>query len=83
MGLDRPGGPPNDVPRHRWRQFVDDCKSFLTSPENLPVRAARLGWDAMAYSVVRPSGRSTILISPVCYGPSTEAGSLNCTETGQ
>jgi hypothetical protein len=40
--------PPDDVPRHRWRQFVDDCKSFLRSPENLPVRAARLGWDAMA-----------------------------------
>ena len=78
-----PDRPPNDVPRHRWRRFVDDCKSFLTSPENLPVRAARLGWDAMAYSVVRPSGRSTILISPVCYGPSTEAGSLNCTEGGR
>jgi hypothetical protein len=43
-----PDRPPNDVPRHRWRQFVDDCKNFLSSPDNLAERAARLGWDAMA-----------------------------------
>ena len=24
-----PDRPPNDVPRHRWRQFVDDCKNFF------------------------------------------------------
>jgi hypothetical protein len=23
--------PPGDVPRHRWRQFVDDCKHFVAS----------------------------------------------------
>ena len=43
-----PDRPPNDVPRHRWRQFVDDCKNFLSSSENWADRAARLGWDAMA-----------------------------------
>ena len=43
-----PERPPADVPRHRWRQFVDDCKRFLNSPENWAEHAARLGWDAMA-----------------------------------
>jgi len=43
-----PERPPNDVPRHRWRQFVDDCKSFLSSPEKWAERGAGLGWDAMA-----------------------------------
>ena len=43
-----PDRPPNDVPRHRWRQFVDDCKSFLSSPEKWAERGAGLGWDAMA-----------------------------------
>ena len=40
--------PPNDVPRHRWRQFVEDCNKFLSPSENWAERAARLGWDAMA-----------------------------------
>jgi hypothetical protein len=39
---------PDDVPRHRWRQFVDDCRNFLSPSENWAERAARLGWDAMA-----------------------------------
>src|ERR1700730_1578957 len=43
-----PDRPPNDVPRHRWRQFVDDCKNFLSWPEKWAERAAGLGWDAMA-----------------------------------
>ena len=43
-----PDRPPNDVPRHRWRQFVDDCKNFLSSSEHWADRAAQLGWDAMA-----------------------------------
>jgi hypothetical protein len=43
-----PDRPPNDVPRHRWRQFVGDCKNFLSSSENWANRATRLGWDAMA-----------------------------------
>jgi hypothetical protein len=43
-----PDRPPNDVPRLRWRQFVGDCKSFLSSPENWAERGAGLGWDAMA-----------------------------------
>jgi hypothetical protein len=42
-----PDRPPNDVPRHRWRQFVDDCKNFLSS-SHWADRAAQLGWDAMA-----------------------------------
>jgi len=41
------GGPLADVPRHRWRQFVEDCLAFLRS-EELAERAARLGWDAVA-----------------------------------
>src|SRR5262252_1304931 len=40
--------PPTDVPRHRWRQFVSDCHSFLNSSENWAERAAELGWDASA-----------------------------------
>jgi hypothetical protein len=43
-----PDRPPNDVPRHRWRQFVDDCKRFLTPSENWAERAHHLRWDAMA-----------------------------------
>jgi hypothetical protein len=43
-----PDRPPNDVPRHRWRQFVGDCKNFLSSSENWANRARGLGWDAMA-----------------------------------
>jgi hypothetical protein len=43
-----PDRPPNDVPRHRWRQFVDDCRTFLDSTQGWAERAARLGWDAMA-----------------------------------
>jgi len=43
-----PDPPPNDVPRHRWHQFVEDCKNFLSPSENWAERAARLGWDAMA-----------------------------------
>ena len=43
-----PDRPPNDVPRHRWRQFVGDCKNFLSSSEHWANRAAGLGWDAMA-----------------------------------
>jgi hypothetical protein len=43
-----PDRPPNDLPRHRWRQFRDDCKNFLSSSEHWAGRAAQLGWDAMA-----------------------------------
>jgi hypothetical protein len=39
--------PPHDVPRHQWRQFVEDCLSFMAS-EQLADRAAQLGWDGMA-----------------------------------
>src|SRR5262249_5210107 len=43
-----PERPPADVPRRRWRQFVNDCHSFLSPSEDWAERAARLGWDAMA-----------------------------------
>jgi hypothetical protein len=33
---------------HRWRQFLDDCSSFLRSPQNGAARAAALGWDTYA-----------------------------------
>jgi hypothetical protein len=42
-----PDRPPNDVPRPRWRQFVGDCRNFLSPSENWAERAARLGWDAI------------------------------------
>ena len=44
LGPDRP---PPDVPRHRWRQFVNDCHNFLNPSEDWVARAARLGWDAI------------------------------------
>jgi hypothetical protein len=40
--------PPSDVPPHRWRQLMDDCNTFLNSPEKWAERAARLGWNAKA-----------------------------------
>src|SRR5262249_49067352 len=40
--------PPTDVPPPLWRQFVNDCQSFLNSSENWAERAAELGWDARA-----------------------------------
>ena len=43
-----PERPPPDVPRHRWRQFVNDCHSFLSASECWAEHAARLGWDAIA-----------------------------------
>ena len=45
--------PPADVPRHRWRQFVDACQAFIAS-EQLASRAAELGWSAMALFGCRP-----------------------------
>jgi len=42
-----PDRPPSDVPRHRWRQFVDDCNRFLNSSERWAEHAAKLGWDSM------------------------------------
>ena len=39
---------PSDVPSHRWRQFLADCKNFLTANENWAERAAIFGWDALA-----------------------------------
>jgi len=44
--------PPADVPRHRWRQFVEDCNAFLRS-EQLASRAAQLGWDAASLFACR------------------------------
>ena len=35
-----PDRPPSDVPRHRWRQFVDDCKNFLSSSKTGPIAPA-------------------------------------------
>jgi hypothetical protein len=43
--LDHQRAPP-DIPAHRWRQFLGDCNSFLTSRENWAERAAELGWNA-------------------------------------
>jgi hypothetical protein len=42
-----PDRPPADIPRLRWRQFVNDCHNFLSPSEDWATRAARLGWDAI------------------------------------
>src|ERR1700730_17989997 len=31
---------PRDVPLHRWQQLVNDCRHFMTSPDNWAARAA-------------------------------------------
>ena len=38
---------PKDVPAHRWRQFVNNCHTFLTAKENWAERAAGYGWNAL------------------------------------
>jgi hypothetical protein len=43
-----PDRPPSDVPRLRWRQFVNDCHTFLSASECWAECATRLGWDAIA-----------------------------------
>jgi hypothetical protein len=43
-----PDRPPNDIPRHRWRQFVDDCERFLSPSGNWAERAYQLRWDGMS-----------------------------------
>jgi hypothetical protein len=39
-----PARPPDDVPQRRWRQFIDDCGTFLDS--GWPTKATALGWGA-------------------------------------
>src|SRR6201982_1003247 len=81
--------PPSDVPRHRWRLFVDDCKRFVAS--DWAGRAAQLGWNAMSLFGCAPkrpldysgSGPSTIPVVPASYGRSTAAGSFSSIATGQ
>ena len=41
------------VPRHRCRQFVDDCNAFLNSPQ--AERAARLGWRTIELFGCKPN----------------------------
>ena len=36
---------PKDVPAHRWRQFINDCHTFLLAKENWAERAAGHGWN--------------------------------------
>jgi hypothetical protein len=35
---------PKEVPAHRWRQFINDCYTFLLAKENWAERAAGHGW---------------------------------------
>ena len=51
--------------------------------ENWAERAARLAGTRWLYSVVRPSGPSTISVAPASYGPSTAAGFSSCIANGQ
>jgi hypothetical protein len=36
---------PKEVPAHRWRQFINDCHTFLLAKENWAERAAGHGWN--------------------------------------
>ncbi len=36
---------PKEVPAHRWRQFINDCHTFLLAKENWAERAAAHGWN--------------------------------------
>ncbi|MGO9400882.1 MAG: hypothetical protein ACLP19_24020, partial [Xanthobacteraceae bacterium] len=36
---------PREVPAHRWRQFINDCHTFLMGKENWAERAAGHGWN--------------------------------------
>ena len=36
---------PKEVPPHRWRQFINDCHTFLLAKENWAERAAGHGWN--------------------------------------
>jgi hypothetical protein len=77
-----PDRPPNDVPRHRWRQFVDDCKNFLSSSEHWANRAAGLGSDAMALFGCAPSRPLDYLGSAGLLWAINSEGFLSCIETG-
>ena len=76
--------PFSGIPPHRWRQFLNDCNTFLTAGENWAARAAELGWNAATlFGCRRGPVLSRILVVPVCYGPSRAAGSSNYIEIGQ
>jgi len=47
-----PDRPPSDVPRHRWRPFVDDCTNFLSPSERYSAFAITFCW-AVAVLLVR------------------------------
>ena len=36
---------PKEVPAHRWRQFINDCHTFLLAKEKWAERAAGHGWN--------------------------------------
>jgi hypothetical protein len=46
---------PNDIPPHRWRQFVNDCHIFLCGSKGWAKRAAKLGWDSVSLFGCRPA----------------------------
>src|ERR1700730_7484211 len=43
-----PDRPPSDVPRHRWRPFVDDCTNFLSPSERYSAFAITFCWAVAA-----------------------------------
>jgi hypothetical protein len=47
-----PDRPPNDVPRHRWRRFVDDCRSLGRA-----CRATKLGCDGFVRLCAQAAAR--------------------------
>jgi hypothetical protein len=51
---------PTAVPLIRWRQFLGDCHSFLSSSENWAERAAALGWNDLALFGSMPFSSSIV-----------------------
>ena len=78
-----PDHPPNDVPRHRWRQFVDDCKNFLSSSEHWANPAAGVGWDTMGLFGCAPKRPLDYLGSTGLLWAINGASSLRCIGTGR
>jgi hypothetical protein len=50
-----PNRPAAGIPPQRWKQFLDDCTTFLDPLRGFAERAPRMGWDAIALFGCRAS----------------------------
>ena len=63
---------PRDVPAHRWRQFINDCHTFLLAKKtglSAPLGMVGVIWNCSAAAAVRLSALGT----PDCSGRSMAA----------